>query len=81
MKHKTEPRFSVARGEAAMEFAAIAEQLGVSTERVWQLYKSAIRKLRARPQTIQRLADLAFAARQEREHRLGGNDNRDPMAA
>ena len=42
-------------------FTVIAEELGISKQRAWQLYESGMRKLRARPRLLKRLLDLARA--------------------
>jgi len=50
---------SETRDDAAMSFKEIGRRMGITRGGAWMLYKSAIRKLRARPVVLKRLRELA----------------------
>jgi DNA-directed RNA polymerase sigma subunit (sigma70/sigma32) len=56
------------RGGPAMTWDEIAEALGSTKQAVWQLYNSALKKLRMRPTMMARICALA----EERQRIVAG---------
>jgi transcriptional regulator len=52
-----------------MTFDEIADALGTTRQNVWLIYVSAMRKLKARPHSMQRLLETAGALDKERDSR------------
>ncbi|HWQ97252.1 MAG TPA: sigma factor-like helix-turn-helix DNA-binding protein [Clostridia bacterium] len=65
------PRAAIEEGFAAMSLPEIAERLGITRQRVWQVYRNAMAKLVAQPEALQSLRELARERQRLAEQRVG----------
>ena len=61
----------------AMTYVEVGQVMGLSRTRIYQLEKSAMRKLRRHPEVLENLRALASARDQSREYAKASMDSHD----